>query len=132
MSRHIITLWNESDRERARKYIAQAPAGTRVEFKATKRSIDQNSRLWANLTDIAAQAMHNGRKYTPNEWKILFMHAIGREVKFLPGLDGKTFVPWGQSSSDLSKQEMTDLLEFMQSWAIENGVTLHDGQERAA
>jgi len=30
MSRHLITLWNESDRQRAHKYIEQAPAMTRV------------------------------------------------------------------------------------------------------
>jgi hypothetical protein len=100
--------------------------GARIEFKAPKRTLDQNSLLWAALTDVAQQVDHMGQRYSPDEWKILFMHACGREVRFLPGLDGKTFVPWGQSSSDLSKQEMTDLIEFIFSWGAEHGVTFND------
>lgn len=132
MSRHVITLWNETDRQRARWYIEQAPAMTRVEFKATKRSMPQNDRMWAMLTDIAAQKEHNGRKYTPDAWKVIFLCAIGREVQFIPSLDNKTFIPWGQSSSDLSRDEMSQLIEFIMVWGTENGVTFHDGQERAA
>ena len=54
------------------------------------------------------------------------MHACGREVRFLPGLDEKTFVPWGQSSSDLSKQEMTDLIETIFAWGASHGVIFND------
>lgn len=128
MSRHLITVWNEADRRRAREYITKAPDGMRVEFKLIKRSLPQNDRMWAMLTDIAAQKDHHGRKYTPNAWKLIFLAAIGQEVQFIPSLDGKAFIPWGRSSSDLSKQEMTDLIEFMTAWGTENGVTFHDGQ----
>ncbi len=126
MSRHLITLHSTADRARAMKYMTAAPFGTRVEFKAIKRSLPQNDRMWAMLTDIAQQKEHNGRKYTPDQWKIIFMHACGREVQFIPSLDGSTFIPWGQSSSDLSKQEMTDLIDFMHAWGAENNVTFHD------
>lgn len=132
MSRHLITINSRLDRERAARYIAQAPSGTRIEFKAAKRSLAQNDRMWAMLTDIAAQKEHCGRKYTPDRWKVLFMHACGREVQFIPSLDGSTFIPWGQSSSDLSKQEMSDLIDFMLSWGVENGVTFHDQVSEAA
>lgn len=83
--------------------------------------------MWAMLTDIASQKEHAGRKYTPDQWKVLFMHACGREVQFIPALDNSTFIPWGQSSSDLSKEEMTNLIEFMFAWGAENSVTFHDG-----
>jgi len=108
----------------------KAPHGSRVELKAEKRSHAQNDRMWAMLTDIAVQKEHNGRKYTPDQWKVLFMSACGREVQFIPSLDGKTFLPWGQSSSDLSKKEMTDLIEFMFAWGAEHGVVFHDEPER--
>jgi hypothetical protein len=58
--------------------------------------------------------------------KVLFMHACGRQVQFLPALDGGAFVPYGQSSSDLSVAEMTELLEFMFCWGAENGVVWSD------
>ena len=126
MSRALITIRSEQDRIRASRWAAQMPFGGRVEFKDAKRSLPQNDRMWAMLTDIATQKEHAGRKYTPDQWKVLFMHATGREVQFIPALDNSTFIPWGQSSSDLSKQEMTDLIEFMLAWGAENGVKFHD------
>lgn len=127
MSRALITVNGKSDRERASAWASQSPVGTRIEFKKPKRSIPQNDRMWAMLTDIASQKEHAGRKYTPDQWKVLFMHACGREVQFIPALDNTTFIPWGQSSSDLSKEEMTNLIEFMFAWGAENSVTFHDG-----
>lgn len=132
MSRALIILNSEADRAKAMHWIQQAPVGCRVEFKASRRTLPQNDRMWAMLTDVAQQATHNGRKYTPDQWKVLFMHACGREVQFVPSLDGATFLPWGQSSSDLSKQEMTELIEFIFSWGAENGVVFHDDQSEAA
>ncbi|MFB6449290.1 recombination protein NinB [Bradyrhizobium tunisiense] len=126
MSRAQLTLCDRPARERAMRWIEQAPAGTRVIFKDSKRSTAQNDRMWAMLTDVATQKEHAGRRYTPDQWKVLFMHACGREVQFVPSLDNKTFIPWGQSSSDLSKREMTDLIEFIFAWGAENGVTFHD------
>jgi len=131
MSRALITVSSNIDRDRAARWAAQAPAGTRIEFKEPKRSIPQNDRLWAMLTDVATQKEHAGRKYTPDQWKILFMHACGREVQFIPALDNSTFIPWGQSSSDLSKGEMTDLIEFIFSWGASNGVTFQDPESAA-
>lgn len=126
MTRALLILNSADNRRKAREWVLKAPVGTRVEFKAAKRSLDQNSRLWAMLTDVATQATHNGRKYTPDMWKIIFMHACGREVQFIPSLDGKTFLPFGQSSSDLSKAEMSELIECILAWGAENGVTFHD------
>lgn len=132
MSRALITLSNPLDRDRAVRWVKSAPIGTRVEFKAARRSIPQNDRMWAMLTDIASQKEHCGRRYTTDQWKVLFLHACGREVQFMPALDGSTFIPWGQSSSDLSKEEMTALIDFMHAWGVENNVVFHDPQECAA
>ena len=132
MSRALVVIRGKAERERVAKWAAQAPYGTRVEFKGEKRTLPQNDRMWAMLTDVSTQATHNGRKYTPDQWKVLFMHACGREVQFIPALDGSTFIPWGQSSSDLSKQEMADLMEFMSAWGTEHGVLFHDDKSEAA
>lgn len=128
MTRYVTILRSPYDRAKAISLIRQAPDGTRMELKAMKRSLPQNDRMWAMLSDIATQKEHNSRKYTPDAWKVIFLCAIGREVQFIPSLDNKTFIPWGQSSSDLSKQEMTDLIEFIAAWGAENGVTFHDGR----
>jgi len=132
VTRHLLTIYSQEDRERAAKYVRCCPAGTRVEFKAIKRTLAQSDLMWAMLTDISAQREHNGRKFTPDQWKVIMLAAIGREVQFIPSLDGKTFIPWGQSSSDLSREEMSDLISFMEMWGAENSVVFHHPREEAA
>lgn len=133
MSRALLTIKSNAERERALNWVRKAPFGTRLEFKAAKRTLPQNDRMWAMLTDVSRQKEHiNGVKYTPDQWKVIFMAACGREFAFIPSLDGSTFIPWGQSSSDLSKAEMTNLIEFMFAWGAENGMVWSDPTERAA
>lgn len=132
MSRALITINGDVDRKKAANWAWNAPRGCRIEFKAAQRSTDQNSRMWAMLTDVAQQVEHMGRRYTPDQWKVLFMHACGREVQFLPALDGTTFIPWGQSSSDLSKHEMSELIDFIAAWGAEHSIQFHDPAERSA
>ena len=131
MSRAVVILGSPAERSRVAKWALTAPTGTRVEFREAKRSTEQNSRMWAMLTDVSKQIDHHGRRYTPDDWKCLFMHSLGREVRFLPSLDGQSFVPIGYRSSELSKAEMTDLIELMFSWGAEHGVTFHDDREKA-
>ncbi len=131
MGRALLVLRTDNDRYLARHWITKAPLGTRVEYKAPKRTTDQNSRMWAMLTDVALQAEHNGRKYTAPQWKVLFLHASGREVQYMLALDGSDWISWGQSSSDLSKEEMSELLDFIGAWGAERGVVF-GGQEQEA
>lgn len=126
MSRALIVLHGLADKARAISLIQKAPTGSRVEVKGARRTLPQNDRMWAMLTDVAQQKDHHGIRYTPDQWKVIFLHALGREVQFIPSLDGKTFLPWGQRSSDLSKAEMSDLIEMMLAWGAENGVAWTD------
>jgi hypothetical protein len=131
MSRALLVLANDIVRERAINWIRKLPKDTRVEFKAPKRSLDQNSLMWVLLGHVAAQKEHCGRKYNSDQWKCIFMHACGQEVQFIPSLDGSTFIPWGNRSSDLSVGEMTELIEYILSWGAQNGVEFGD-EARAA
>ena len=126
MSRALVVLWNAADRAKVARWASKAPPGTRVEFKATKRSIPQNDRLWAFLTEIAAQRDWHGVKLTADDWKLLFLDALKRELRIVPNLAGNGFVNLGRSSSDLSKEEMSDLLEFITAWGVEHGVQFND------
>lgn len=130
MSRALIVVRGTEDRQRAATWCQKAPGGTRIEFKGSKRTLPQNDKMWAMLTDISRQKLHGGRRYSPDQWKVIFLHAVGREVQFIPSLDGTTFIPWGQSSSDLSKEEMSELIEFLFAWGAENGVAWSDPSEK--
>jgi hypothetical protein len=126
MARAVITLATEADRERAAKWLHQAPSGTRLEYKAPKRSIPQNDRMWAALTDVATQLPWHGVKLSPDDWKLMFLDALKRELRTVPNLDGDGFVNLGRSSSDLSKSEMTDLIELIGAFGASHGVEFHD------
>jgi NinB protein len=132
MTRYLIPIRSSVDRLRIAQIAAAAPVGTRCEFKSAKRSIPQSDYMWGLLSDIAQQKEHAGRRYTPDQWKVLFMHACGREVQFIPSLDNSTFIPWGNRSSDLSKDEMSALIECIKAWGAENNVRFFDEAEAAA
>jgi NinB protein len=126
MSRATIILLDAEDRATACKWIAKAEVGTRVEFKASKRSLEQNSRFWAMATDIATQVKWHDISLTPNDWKLLFLDALKQELRVVPNLDGNGFVNLGRSSSDLSKEEFSNLIELMFAFGANHGVVFHD------
>ena len=122
MGRATLILERDSDRDTACSWVNKAPLSTRITFKASKRSIPQNDRMWAMLTDIANQLKWHGLKLTPDDWKIVFMDALNREARMVPNLDGTGFVNLGTRSSDLSKEEMSDLMEVIAAFGSSHGV----------
>lgn len=122
MSRYVMTLNGRSDRERAARYVADAPCGTQVQFKIHKRTIPQNDFMWSLLTDVATQVKWHGVRIRPDDYKLLFLDALKAELRMVPNLAGNGFVNLGRSSSDLTKDEMTQLIELIIAWGTEKGV----------
>lgn len=127
MSRAFLILANDQVRQRAVSWCRKAPEGTRLEFKAPKRTLPQNARMWAMLTDVAQQVPWHGLKLSPDDWKLIFLDALKREVRMVPNLEGNGFVSLGRSSSDLSKEEMGDLMELISAFGALHGVWFLDG-----
>jgi hypothetical protein len=126
MTRAVIVLTQDTERQKAARWAAKLPEGTRIEFKAPKRSIPQNDLMWAALTDVASQVKWHGLRLTADDWKLVFLDALKREVRMVPNLDGNGFVSLGRSSSDLSKAEMTDLIELIHAFGANHDVVFHD------
>ena len=122
--RRTITVRAESDRIKLGRWVDRVPFGWRVEFKQPTRSLEQNDRLWSLLAIIAKSARINGMAYEPDQWKMMFMKAMGKEAQFLPTLDGLQFFPTGFRSSDLSVKEMSDLQTLIEAYAAEQGISL--------
>ncbi len=97
-------------------------AGQRMvlEIKPATRSLEQNARLWAMLSDISKQVDWYGRKLTPDDWKHVFSAALKKQ-DVVPGLDGG-FVVLGLSTSKMTKSEMCDLQTLMEAFGAEKGV----------
>lgn len=126
MSKYFITLHSTAHRQRAAKILAAAPFGSRIEFKAAKRSLPQNDRMWAMLTDVAQQLKWHGVTLRPDDWKLIFLDALKRELRMVPNLDGTGFVNLGRSSSDLDKEEMSDLMALISAFGANHNVTFSD------
>jgi hypothetical protein len=128
MGRATIILNSAEARAKAAAWIDRAPPNTRVEFKHAKRTLPQNDRMWAMLTDIAEQLSWHGVKLTPDDWKLVMLDALKREMRMVPNIDGNGFVNLGRSSSDLSKDEMTALIEIIAAFGAKHGVVFHDSE----
>jgi len=132
MSRAVLILANDTIRAKAQHWLSIAEPGTRIEFKRPKRTIPQNDRMWAMLTDVAGQVLWHGVRLTPDDWKLIFLDALKSEMRLVPNLNGNGFINLGRSSSDLSKDEFGELMELIEAFGAQHSVTFHDTKSEAA
>jgi hypothetical protein len=125
MGRALVIIASDADRSKLHAWIAKAPWNTRVEFKGPKRSVPQNDLLWSRLTEISQNVVWYGQKLSTDDWKDIFTASL-RKARVVPGLDGGSFVPLGMRTSDMSKEEMTALLDLIDAFAAERGVEFHE------
>lgn len=131
MGRALLILNGQEARRKAVSWVERAPINTRLTFQGPKRSVDQNSKMWAALSDIATQMAWHGQKLSAEDWKMLFLSALKQEMRMVQNLNGNGFITLGRSSSDLSKEEMSDLLELILAWGAEHGVVFQRETEAA-
>lgn len=112
--KQTFVMAHATARRNAAAAVMACPDGYVVDIKPATRSILQNSRLWAMLTDVSNQVEWHGAKLTPEDWKHVFSAAL-KQQRAVPGLDGG-FVVLGQSTSKMSKREMTDLQELISAF----------------
>lgn len=120
MAGQTVILIGESQRHFARSLIDRAPAGAVVNVRQAKRTADQNAKMWAMLSDISRAAPEE-RHWTTDTWKAAFMHALGHEIMWQPGLNGQPF-PAGFRTSRLDKDQMADLITMIQEYGDRHGV----------
>ena len=128
MNALTISLYNRQQARQALTaqvfpYLDAALQGSRrwvLTIRPETRSLQQNARLWAMLTDISQQVDWYGRKLSPENWKHVFSAALKKQ-DVVPGLDGG-FVVLGLSTSKMTVGEMAELQELMEAFGAENGV----------
>ena len=101
---------------------AMLAAGHRMvlTLKPETRSLAQNARLWAMLTDISKQVDWYGRKLSPDDWKHVFSASLKKQ-DVVPGIDGG-YVVLGSSTSKMTKAEMSDMQELMAAFGAQHDV----------
>jgi hypothetical protein len=122
-----IVLHGPKSRSDAANLCRIAPNGTVAKFSAPARTVPQNSRFWAMISEIS-RAKPEGRDYPPETWRSLFMAAAGFRPIFQPALDGEGLVPIGYKSSRLTKAEFSELFLAVEEYAARHGIVLADQQ----
>ena len=122
-------LVSESVRQSAIRLLLSLPIDADKPFvmqiKAKTRSLDQNAKLWACLTDVSNQVNWHGRKLSPESWKCVFSASL-KAQDVVPNIDGTGFVVMAQSTSNMTIKEMVDLIELIHAFGAQNGVIFHD------
>lgn len=91
------------------------------------RTLEQNARLWAMLTEISRQVEWYGNKLSAEEWKDVFTASL-RKHRVVPGLDGQSFVVLGMSTRRMTKQEHGELQDLIEAFGVERGVKFDMGE----
>ena len=128
MGQATVILGSRDSREQVCRWVMKAPPRTVVTLRGVKRSIPQNSRLWAMLTDIAVQAdwpLGSGIKRKPEVWKDLMTGAVKAAaggLEIVPGLEGG-FMILGLRTSEMSVGEMKELQDYIEAWGAQHNIS---------
>lgn len=125
MTRATVIVRSKADREKIARWAMNVDAGTVVEFKKARRTLDQNALLWSRLTKIAQEVEWYGVKLSAEDYKDMFTASL-RKSRVVPGIDAGTFVVLGMRTSDMTKEEFGMLLDLIDAFAAERGVTFEE------
>jgi hypothetical protein len=90
--------------------------------RSSQRTLEQNAKMWAMLDEIADAGILRDQHWNPEQWKAIFMQSLGHPVTVLPTLDGNSWFPISLSTSRLTIEQMSELIECMLAWGTENGI----------
>lgn len=108
------------------------PVRVTVEPFEPTRTLEQNDKMWAVLTDIARQVdWHvDGKlqKIKPEDWKDILTAGLKKTQRVAAGIEGG-FVMLGQRTSRMRIDEMMELIEFALYFGAEHGVVWSNSDE---
>lgn len=85
-----------------------------------KRNTQQNALMWALLNEVAKQVEWYGQKLQPEDWKNVCSASLTKQHP-VPAIDGGV-VMIGASTSKMSKQQFSDLIEVIYAFGADQGV----------
>jgi hypothetical protein len=125
MSRNARIIRTPADRETVAAWARNAPVGSTFEVRAPRRSLDQNALMWSLLGQISKQVEWYGVHLSSEDWKDVLTASM-RRTRVVPGIDPNTFVPLGMRTSQMTKEELSDLLELIYAFGAEKDVKFRE------
>ena len=111
---------------------AMLTAGHRMvlTLKPETRSLKENALLHALLTQISRQKEWAGEKRDIETWKRLitaaWCRARGEQIELLPAIDGQGADIVFRRTSQLTRAECAELIEFLYAWGSQSGVVFDE------
>ena len=100
-----------------------------VSIKPMTRTLEQNAKLHAMLSDIAKQCEFQGKKRDVDTWKAILVSAhkiaTGGKAEMAIGLEGEV-INLRESTAQMSVKRLASLIEYVQAYCDLNGVVLND------
>ena len=93
-----------------------------LELREETRTLAQNRRQWAILTDLSQQVTFFGQKYCQEDWKDIITASLAGELRMAPTLDGKRMVILGLSTSRFSKKKHSEFTALAMAFGDKSGV----------
>ena len=128
MSKHVFSISGQHDLRQVMLEVWHCVtglidgSGVKVTVQtASQRTLMQNRRMWATLTDISEQVVWYGRMLTPENWKDVLTASL-RKLDVVPNTEGTGFVVLGGRTSEMSIREMAELCEFAEAFGVTQGV----------
>ncbi len=84
------------------------------------RTLEQNSLLWALLTDVSRQVEWYGEHLSPEAWKDV-LTAAQHAQRAVPGIDGGV-VMLGHRTSKMNKAQLSELVELIYAFGADHDV----------
>ena len=100
-----------------------------MEIKLVSKTREQEEKYHAMIGDIAKQAQHMGAKWSAEDWKRLLVDQYMRDIgmyngKVIPNLDSSGIVQLGTQTINFTKEQASEFVEWLYSWAANNGIYL--------
>jgi ABC-type cobalamin transport system ATPase subunit len=112
--------------------MAESGYGKTVDkgYKEKRRSLQQNARMWAMLSDVARQVVWHGQKLSAEDWKCMATAALKRQ-RVVPGIEGGVVV-LGEPTKHMSIAQMAELMEFLEAFGAQHDVKFSAPEWRTA
>lgn len=120
--RQLFSVTSEGQRETLVRHINERDLPFWVTVYDKLRTVPQNDRLHPIIRPIAKKIAWHGQKLSEDDWRLLFMDQLNREMRVVPNLDGTGFVQLGRSSRKLNVSDFSDLMTLVEMFAAKHCV----------
>lgn len=127
--KQTFILSHDEARRRAAQAVQNAPEGYAVTVAEPTRNLEQNAAMWPILEAYAErkQISVNGAmvNLSPEEWKDILTGAFREEAPRVAHYRGRVVLV-GQRTSQFSKGEFSEWLDWLMATAHEDGVLFEE------